>query len=113
MKPNKMMILYLFKVPGRLYPIEINYRPIIKDPFERKRDKFNCTPYLQILQMIDEKYQPNQKGDALIFLNGFSEISTLADAVTEYRCVCKCWKKLIINRKYVNNYILYNYFILF
>ncbi|ENN81449.1 hypothetical protein YQE_02142, partial [Dendroctonus ponderosae] len=57
------------------------------DPFEKKRDKFNCTPYLQILQMIDEKYLPNQKGDVLIFLNGFSEISTLADAITEYRFV--------------------------
>ncbi|XP_018573100.1 probable ATP-dependent RNA helicase DHX34 [Anoplophora glabripennis] len=72
------------EVPGRLYPIEVQYKPIIKDPYERKRDKFDCGPYLQILQMIDEKYPPHQKGDVLIFLNGFSEISTLADAVTEY-----------------------------
>lgn len=74
----------VIEVPGRLYPIEIQYKPIIKDPYERKRDKFDCSPYLQILQMIDEKYLPHQKGDVLVFLNGFSEISTLADAVTEY-----------------------------
>lgn len=81
----------VIKVPGRLYPIEINYKPIIKDPYERKRDKFNCTPYLQIIQMIDEKYLPHQKGDLLIFLNGYSEISTLSEAVVEYSQYKKNW----------------------
>lgn len=83
--------LEVIRVPGRLYPIEINYRPIIKDPFERKRDKIDCTPYLQIIQMIDEKYQPHQKGDLLVFLNGYSEISTLADAVNDYSQHKKNW----------------------
>ncbi|XP_044764226.1 probable ATP-dependent RNA helicase DHX34 [Coccinella septempunctata] len=81
----------VIQVPGRLYPIEINYRPIVKDPYERQKDKFNCTPYLQIIQMIDEKYPPNQKGDMLIFLNGFNEISKLADAVLEYSEHKKNW----------------------
>lgn len=72
------------QVPGRLYPVEIRYCPIVKDPYERKRDRFDCTPYLQIIQMIDEKYAVQEKGDVLIFLNGFSEISTLASAVSEY-----------------------------
>ncbi|KAJ8957873.1 hypothetical protein NQ318_001869 [Aromia moschata] len=81
----------VIQVPGRLYPIEIQYKPIVKDPYERKRDRFDCSPYLQILQMIDEKYPPNQKGDVLVFLNGFSEISTLADAVTEYSQHKKNW----------------------
>lgn len=79
------------QVPGRLYPIEIHYMPIIKDPYERKNSKFNWTPYLKILQMIDEKHQSNEKGDVLIFLNGFYEISSLADAVTEYAAIKKNW----------------------
>ncbi|EFA04971.1 probable ATP-dependent RNA helicase DHX34 [Tribolium castaneum] len=83
--------LEVVRVPGRLFPIEIVYRPIIRDPYERKREKLDCTPYLQIIQMIDEKYQPSQKGDLLIFLNGYSEISTLADAVSEYSQVKKNW----------------------
>ncbi|CAH0551789.1 unnamed protein product [Brassicogethes aeneus] len=74
----------VIQVPGRLYPIEIHYKPIVKDPYERKRDRFDCQPYMQIIQMIDEKYEPHQKGDLLIFLNGYSEISTLAEAVREY-----------------------------
>lgn len=81
----------ILTVPGRLYPIEIHYRPIVKDLYERRRDRFNCTPYLQIIQMIDEKYLPHQKGDLLIFLNGFSEISTLADAVNEYSQYKQNW----------------------
>lgn len=68
----------------------MHYRPVVRDPYEKKRDRFDCTPYLQILQMIDEKYLPTQKGDVLIFLNGYSEISTLAEAVTEYRWVEIC-----------------------
>ncbi|XP_044260161.1 probable ATP-dependent RNA helicase DHX34 [Tribolium madens] len=83
--------LEVVRVPGRLFPIEIVYKPIISDPYERKREKLDCTPYLQIIQMIDQKYQPNQKGDLLIFLNGYSEISTLADAVIEYSQLKKNW----------------------
>lgn len=83
--------IQVIEVPGRLYPIEIHYRPVVRDPYEKKRDRFDCTPYLQILQMIDEKYLPTQKGDVLIFLNGYSEISTLAEAVTEYSQYKKNW----------------------
>ncbi|XP_022919637.2 probable ATP-dependent RNA helicase DHX34 [Onthophagus taurus] len=76
--------LEVIQVPGRLFPIEIHYKPVIKDPYDKNKDKFDCTPYLQIVQMIDEKYPKNEKGDLLIFLNGFSEINTLHDVITEY-----------------------------
>lgn len=83
--------LEVIQVPGRLYPIDIHYQPIIKDPYDKNKDRFNCTPYLQILQMIDEKYPPNQKGDLLIFLNGFSEINTLCETINEYAERKKNW----------------------
>lgn len=79
------------EVPGRLYPVEVRYCPIVKDPFERKKSGFNCTPYLQIIQMIDETYESNDKGDVLIFLNGFFEITTLADAISEYAECNRRW----------------------
>lgn len=82
---------HVIQVPGRMYPIDLQYHPIIKDPFERKREKFDSRPYLKIIQMIDEKFPSYQKGDMLIFLNGFSEISALADAVTEYSIIKKNW----------------------
>lgn len=83
--------LEVIQVPGRLYPIDIHYKPTIKDPYDKNKDKFDCSPYLQILQMIDEKYPPNQKGDVLVFLNGFSEISTLCETVKEYAERKKNW----------------------
>lgn len=83
--------LYVIQVPGRMYPIDIQYHPIVKDPFERKREKFDSRPYLKIIQMIDVKYPSYQKGDMLIFLNGFSEISALTDAVTEYSQLKQNW----------------------
>ncbi|KRT86607.1 helicase [Oryctes borbonicus] len=83
--------LEVIQVPGRLYPIEIHYKPIIKDPYDKNKDRFDCTPYLQILQMIDEKYPPNQKGDLLIFLNGFSEINSLCETINEYAERKKNW----------------------
>ncbi|GJQ79871.1 hypothetical protein Trydic_g18319 [Trypoxylus dichotomus] len=83
--------LEVIQVPGRLYPIEIHYKPIIKDPYDKNKDRFDCTPYLQILQMIDEKYPQNQKGDLLIFLNGFSEINTLCETIKEYAERKKNW----------------------
>ncbi|XP_018328035.2 probable ATP-dependent RNA helicase DHX34 [Agrilus planipennis] len=83
--------IQIVQVPGRLFPIEIQYKPIKKDPYERKASKFDCIPYLEIIQMIDAKYPPNEKGDLLVFLNGFAEISALADAVTEYSKFKKNW----------------------
>lgn len=83
--------LYVIQVPGRLYPIDIQYHPIVKDPFDRKNTKFDSRPYLKIIQMIDNKYPPKQKGDMLIFLNGYSEISQLCDAVTEYAQIKQNW----------------------
>lgn len=83
--------LYVIQVPGRLYPIDIQYHPIVKDPFDRKTTKFDSRPYLKIIQMIDNKYPPKQKGDMLIFLNGYSEISQLCDALTEYGQIKQNW----------------------
>ncbi|XP_017787147.1 PREDICTED: probable ATP-dependent RNA helicase DHX34 [Nicrophorus vespilloides] len=79
------------KVPGRLYPIELHYKPIIKDPYDKKKSKFDCQPYLNILELIDQKYKPQEKGDVLIFLNGFNEINTLASAVESYAEIKKNW----------------------
>lgn len=78
----------VLEIPGRLYPVDIRYHPIIK---ERKSDRFDCTPYLQIIQMIDQKYTVQEKGDVLIFLNGFSEISTLASAISDYAEIKRNW----------------------
>lgn len=79
------------QVPGRLYPIDVQYKPIVKDPYDKKANRFDCAPYLEIVQMIDAKYPPFQKGDLLVFLNGFAEISALSDAIAEYSKIKGNW----------------------
>ncbi|CAK9825387.1 Probable ATP-dependent RNA helicase DHX34 [Anthophora retusa] len=72
------------QVPGRLYPIQLLYRPVTIEDIRYKNDRFNPSPYIQIMQMIDQKYPDDEKGDLLIFLSGMSEITAVVDAAKEY-----------------------------
>uniref|UniRef100_A0A158Q929 Helicase ATP-binding domain-containing protein n=1 Tax=Elaeophora elaphi TaxID=1147741 RepID=A0A158Q929_9BILA len=84
----------VIKVAGRLYPIELRYMPIkVQKEYEseKKKAKIDPAPYLNILQMIDAKVDSNERGDVLIFLNGVSEISTVAEALKVYAEMSKKW----------------------
>ncbi|XP_060821777.1 probable ATP-dependent RNA helicase DHX34 [Bombus pascuorum] len=74
----------VIQVPGRLYPIQLLYRPVTIEDIRYKNDRFNPSPYIQIMQMIDQKYPAEEKGDLLIFLSGMSEINAVVDAAKEY-----------------------------
>ncbi|XP_076646959.1 putative ATP-dependent RNA helicase DHX34 [Halictus rubicundus] len=74
----------VIQVPGRLYPIQLIYRPVSIEDIRYKNDRFNPSPYIQIMQLIDQKYAANEKGDLLIFLSGMSEITAVVDAAKEY-----------------------------
>ncbi|KAF4533012.1 hypothetical protein B566_EDAN000703 [Ephemera danica] len=81
----------VLQVPGRLYPIKLNYRPVVKDPFAKKSERLNPGPFLQILQLIDEKYPKDEKGDVLMFLSGMTEISTVVEAAQAYAQQTQSW----------------------
>ncbi|XP_012261756.2 probable ATP-dependent RNA helicase DHX34 [Athalia rosae] len=81
----------VIQVPGRLYPIQLHYRPIAIDDLRQKNDRFNPSPYVQIMQMIDKKYPQEEKGDLLIFLSGMSEITAVVDNAKEYASKTKNW----------------------
>ncbi|KAH9520121.1 DEAH (Asp-Glu-Ala-His) box polypeptide 34 [Bulinus truncatus] len=69
----------VLKVPGRLYPIELEYCPIkIDDSVDSKR--LDPRPYISIMQKIDHRYPSNERGDLLIFLSGMSEIMAVVEA---------------------------------
>ncbi|XP_076664507.1 putative ATP-dependent RNA helicase DHX34 isoform X2 [Andrena cerasifolii] len=74
----------VIQVPGRLYPIQLFYRPVTIEDIRYKNDRFNPSPYIQILQLVDQKYPVTEKGDLLIFLSGMSEITAVVDAAKEY-----------------------------
>ncbi|XP_042885965.1 probable ATP-dependent RNA helicase DHX34 [Penaeus japonicus] len=72
------------QVPGRLYPIKMQYFPIPVIEQASKNEKLNPAPYVRILQLIDKKYPDDERGDLLIFLSGMSEISTVVEAIKLY-----------------------------
>jgi HrpA-like RNA helicase len=47
--------------------------------------------------MIDKKYPSNERGDLLIFLNGISEMSILAEGLKEYAEFSKRWIILMLH----------------
>ncbi|KAK6188313.1 hypothetical protein SNE40_004514 [Patella caerulea] len=81
----------VIKVPGRLYPIQLEYCPIKKDELSGKTEKIDPSPYLKILNLIDHKYPANERGDVLIFLSGMTEIMAICDAVKQYSLESKHW----------------------
>lgn len=78
----------VIEVPGRLYPIKLHYMPQVQDSAsntrQSKSDRISPEPFIQIMQLIDNKYPSTEKGDLLIFMSGLSEITSIADAAKEY-----------------------------
>uniref|UniRef100_A0A182J6Q0 RNA helicase n=1 Tax=Anopheles atroparvus TaxID=41427 RepID=A0A182J6Q0_ANOAO len=90
----------IIEVPGRLFPIKLHYMPQLQDvpvagssggSKRGQTDRLSPEPYLQILQLIDQKYPPTEKGDVLIFLSGLNEITAIVDAAREYNEKNKNW----------------------
>lgn len=51
----------VIEVPGRLYPIKLHYMPQIQDHpqtngRQSKTDRLSPEPYIQVMQLIDNKY---------------------------------------------------------
>ncbi|XP_058822915.1 probable ATP-dependent RNA helicase DHX34 [Topomyia yanbarensis] len=91
---------HIIEVPGRLFPIKLHYMPQVQDIAftstggkgkQKTSNRISPDPYLQILQLIDQKYPPTEKGDVLIFLSGLNEITTIVDAAKEYSEKNKNW----------------------
>ncbi|VDK47196.1 unnamed protein product [Anisakis simplex] len=90
------------KVSGRLFPVEVQYLPIKEGATEtnertKRKSKIDPLPYLNVLQMIDGKVHRSERGDALIFLNGISEMSTVAEALKVYAEQTKRWIILMLH----------------
>ncbi|XP_069697285.1 probable ATP-dependent RNA helicase DHX34 [Periplaneta americana] len=81
----------IIQVPGRLYPIQLYYRPISSEEKTSKGERMNPAPYVRIMQLIDEKYPKVEKGDLLIFLSGMTEISIVVDAAKCYAQQTESW----------------------
>ncbi|CAG2240965.1 DHX34 [Mytilus edulis] len=79
----------VIKVPGRLYPIELEYKPIKRD--DSKAERLDPSPYLKIMQLIDHKFPEKREGIYLFFLSGMSEIMSVVEAAKIYATNTKKW----------------------
>ncbi|XP_068622478.1 probable ATP-dependent RNA helicase DHX34 [Battus philenor] len=81
----------VIQVPGRLYPIDLHYKPILIDEKPTRDDRLDPQPYVQIMQLIDSKYPCDERGDLLIFMSGVQEITSICDAAQQYADKTKKW----------------------
>ncbi|XP_065837116.1 probable ATP-dependent RNA helicase DHX34 [Oscarella lobularis] len=90
----------VIQVPGRLYPIQLEYVPIQQTIFSgpsqhssgpTTSERLDTSQYLRIMQRIDHKYPVSERGDLLVFLSGMKEISALVDEARLYAMHTKRW----------------------
>ena len=85
-------VFTLIQIPGRTYKIDVEYIPVVKDRESNIRsNKIDPSPYIRLMQNIDNKYPEDERGDLLIFLSGLSDIQTICDAASEYAAQTKRW----------------------
>ncbi|CAG4935037.1 unnamed protein product [Colias eurytheme] len=81
----------VIQVPGRLFPIELHYKPVLIDEKPTRDDRLDPQPYVQIMSLIDNKYPSDERGDLLIFMSGVQEITAICDAAQQYAEKNKSW----------------------
>ncbi|GFY57113.1 probable ATP-dependent RNA helicase DHX34 [Trichonephila inaurata madagascariensis] len=74
----------VIQVPGRLFPIQVKYYPVSTEELKSSTGKLNPAPYIRVLNLIDQKYPEDERGDVLIFLSGMTEISIVEEAAKAY-----------------------------
>nr|XP_060639692.1 probable ATP-dependent RNA helicase DHX34 [Anolis sagrei ordinatus] len=80
------------QVPGRLFPITVLYEPIRpEESASGRKERLDPRPYLRVLQAIDHKYPPEERGDLLIFLSGVAEIGAVMEAAQTYATHTQRW----------------------
>ena len=68
----------VIEVSGRLYPVEVRYRPVQRDEKDKERDLYEA-----IVDAVDELAREGS-GDVLIFLPGEREIREAAEALRKH-----------------------------
>ncbi|XP_032244296.1 probable ATP-dependent RNA helicase DHX34 isoform X1 [Phoca vitulina] len=79
------------QVPGRLFPITVVYQPQEAGPAASKSGRLDPRPFLRVLEAIDSKYPPEERGDVLVFLSGMAEISSVLEAAQTYAGRTQRW----------------------
>lgn len=77
-------------LPGAVSP-QVVYQPQEAEPAASKSEKLDPRPFLRVLEAIDNKYPPEERGDLLVFLSGMAEISSVLEAAQAYAGRTQRW----------------------
>lgn len=101
----------IIEIPGRMYPVRIEYLPIAepdanlvdeklirfreslesRESVASKTVKLDAAPYLRILERIDQTIPADERGDLLIFVPGMNEIGILCEELQNHASCTKRW----------------------
>lgn len=70
---------------------QVVYQPQEAEPATSKSEKLDPRPFLRVLEAIDKKYLPEERGDLLVFLSGMAEISAVLEAAQTYASHTQRW----------------------
>lgn len=70
---------------------QVVYQPQEAEPTTSKSEKLDPRPFLRVLEAIDNKYPPEERGDLLVFLSGMAEISIVLEAAQTYASHTQRW----------------------
>ena len=77
-------------LPGAV-SFQVVYQPQEAEPTTSKSEKLDPRPFLRVLESIDHKYPPEERGDLLVFLSGMAEISAVLEAAQTYASHTQRW----------------------
>lgn len=77
-------------LPGAVSP-QVVYQPQEAGPAASKSGRLDPRPFLRVLEAIDSKYPPEERGDVLVFLSGMAEISSVLEAAQTYAGRTQRW----------------------
>lgn len=75
----------------RLVSPQVIYQPIPPEELPSHSEKLDPRPFLRVLQGIDQRYPPEERGDLLLFLSGVAEIGTIMEACQTYATHTRRW----------------------
>uniref|UniRef100_A0A5F9D3G8 DExH-box helicase 34 n=1 Tax=Oryctolagus cuniculus TaxID=9986 RepID=A0A5F9D3G8_RABIT len=94
-QPRRIACISLAKRVGfeslSQYGSKVVYQPQEAEPTTSKSEKLDPRPFLRVLQAIDNKYPPEERGDLLVFLSGMAEISAVLEAAQTYASHTQRW----------------------
>nr|XP_033810388.1 probable ATP-dependent RNA helicase DHX34 isoform X2 [Geotrypetes seraphini] len=94
-QPRRIACISLAKRVGfeslNQYGSQVIFQPIPQEEMNSKLEKLDVRPYLRVMQAIDHRYPPEERGDLLIFLSGVAEITAVLEAAQTYATHTKRW----------------------